>query len=179
MYEAKRIIGIAALAAAVSLGAILFSALPTRSVLAAPTAADKATASPKVRALATSLAEEWLKEQGVAIPAAAAPVQHADPSFEDYLNSAAGAVHGQIMDLARAAPDLPGELEQAAARITAIDPDAGRGQALLDLGILGDSYMVATRRVAAQVQAFRDCTSRFGRRWRLVHTSSSGRERHR
>ena len=72
MYEAKRIIGIAALAAAVSLGAILFSAVPTRSGLAAPTAADKATASPKVRALATSLAEEWLKEQGVAIPAAAA-----------------------------------------------------------------------------------------------------------
>jgi hypothetical protein len=116
-------------------------------------AADKATASPKIRALATSLAEEWLKEQGVAIPAAAAPVQPVDPSFEDYLNSVAGAVHGQIIDLANAVPDLPGEFEQAAARITAIDPDAGRGQVLLDLGIFGDPYMVATRRVATEVQA--------------------------
>jgi hypothetical protein len=138
VYEAKRIIGIAALAAAVSLGAILFSAVLARSALAASTAADKATASPKVRALATSLAEEWLKEQGVAIPAAAAPTQPADPSFEDYLNSAAGAVHGQIIDLANAVPELPGEFEQAAARITVIDPDSGRGQILLDLGIFGD-----------------------------------------
>src|SRR5215469_2709490 len=138
----------------VSLGAILFSAVPTRSVLAAPAAADKATASPKVRALATSLAEEWLKEQGVAIPAATAPAQPADPSFEDYLNSAAGAVHGQIMDLAKAVPELPDEFEHAAARITAIDPDAGRGQLLLALGIFGDPYMVATRRIAAEVQAF-------------------------
>jgi small-conductance mechanosensitive channel len=180
VYEANRIIGIAALTAAVSFGAILFSAVPTRSVLAV-TAADKATASPKVRALATSLAEEWLKEQGMAIPAAAAPVQQADPSFEDYLNSAAGVVHRQIIDLANAVPELPGEFEQAAARITAIDPDAGRGQILLDLGVFGDPYMVVTRRLAAEVQAFLNLTIflalGFGAEWLFRKATGSVRSR--
>jgi moderate conductance mechanosensitive channel len=153
MNEGSRIFGLAAIAGAVSVCAIILTtSLPCAAVAA--TAADRATASPKIRALMTSLAEEWLKEQGVANPAAAAPVQLADPSFDDYLSSAAGAVHGQIIDLANAVPDLPGEFKRAAERISAIDPDAGRGQVFLDLGIFGDPYMVATRRVAAEVQAF-------------------------
>jgi small-conductance mechanosensitive channel len=72
-------------------------------------------------------------------------------------------------------------LEQAAARITAIDPDAGRGQALLDLGILGDSYMVATRRVAAQVQAFLNLAIflvfAFGAEWLFKKATRAGRTR--
>ena len=47
----------------------------------------------------------------------------------------------------------PPSSERAAARVTAIDPDSGRGQVLLDLGIFGDRYKVATRRVAAEAQA--------------------------
>ena len=57
------------------------------------------------------------------------------------------------MRLARAIPDLPNEFERTAARVTAVDPDSGRGQVLLDLGIFGDRYKVATRRLAAEAQA--------------------------
>ena len=86
--------------------------------------------------------------------ARAPPAQKTDQSFEDYVNSAAGAIHEQVVALAGAIPDLPNEFERAAARVTAIDPDSGRGQVLLDLGIFGDRYKVATRRLAAEAQAF-------------------------
>jgi hypothetical protein len=134
MFKGKRIIRAGGLAAAIALGAVIFATVPVSGAVAAEQAA--AAASPKVHDLLTSLAEEWLKEQGAAQPVAA-PAQHTGGSAEDYLNSAAGAIHGQIMALARAIPDLPGEFEDAAARITAIDPDSGRGQVLLDLGIFG------------------------------------------
>jgi hypothetical protein len=56
MYEAKRIVGVAGLAALVLLGAILLLAVSPCGALAASAAADKATASPKVQALMTALA---------------------------------------------------------------------------------------------------------------------------
>jgi hypothetical protein len=130
--------------------------------------------------LLTSLAQEWLEEQGVAKPAAAA-AQKTDASLEDDLNADAGAIHDQIMALARAVPDLPHEFARAAARVTMIDPDSGRGQVLLDLGIFGDRWMVATRRLAAEAQAFLNITIfaafGFGAQW--LFRKMTGRVRRR
>jgi small-conductance mechanosensitive channel len=114
-------------------------------------AQQAAATSPKVHELATALAQEWLKEQGVAKSAPAPPAQQADDSV-DYVSSGIGAIHDQIVALADAVPNLPHEFERAAARVAAIDPDAGRGQAFLDLGIFGDPYYVAARRLAAWAQ---------------------------
>jgi small-conductance mechanosensitive channel len=152
MYEGKRITGFAGLAAAISLGAIILAIVVSCGALAAP-ASQTAATSPKAHELLTLLAQEWLEEQGVAKPAAPAP-QQPDTSVEDNLNSDAGAIHDQIVALARAIPDLPNEFERASARIAAFDPDSGRAQFLLDLGIFGDPYKVATRLLAQKVQLF-------------------------
>ena len=150
MYDAKRIIGVTGRAVAMLLVAMC---LATVLSCGAFTAEQAAAASPKLHELATQLAEEWLKEQGVAKPAAAPPPQQSGNSFDDYVNSSAGAIHDQIVVLAGAIPNLPHEFERGAARVTAIDPDSGRGQVFLDLGIFGDPYYVATRRRAAEAQA--------------------------
>jgi small-conductance mechanosensitive channel len=150
MYDAKRIIGVTGRAVAMLLVAMC---LATVLSCGAFTAEQAAAASPKLHELATQLAEEWLKEQGVAKPAAAPPPQQSGNSFDDYVNSSAGAIHDQIVVLAGAVPNLPHEFERGAARVTAIDPDSGRGQVFLDLGIFGDPYYVATRRRAAEAQA--------------------------
>jgi small-conductance mechanosensitive channel len=102
--------------------------------------------------LLTLLAKEWLDKQGVAKSAAPSAAQTGN-SFEDDINSAAGTIHDQIVALAGTIPDLPTEFERAAARVMAVDPDSGRGQVFLDLGIFGDPYYVATRRVASEAQA--------------------------
>ena len=153
MYGRSRIVGSVGRAVSIFLGAVILATALSWGALAA-SAADTTTASPKVRELMTALAQEWLKEQGVANAAAAAPAQQPDVSFAEYLNSAAGETHDQIIALASAIPDIPHEFERTAARITAIDPDAGRGQVLLDVGIFGDPYMIATRRRAAEAQVF-------------------------
>ena len=101
MHEAKRIIKLAGLAAVLLLGAISFSAVPPRGAFAASAAGDKTTASPKVRELATQLAEEWLNEQGVTTPAAATPVKRTNDSV-DFLSVSAGAIHDQVVALAGA-----------------------------------------------------------------------------
>jgi len=152
--------GAAGRAAAICLAVIILSAVPMCGAFAAqyaaanpaPASGDK-TLPPKAHELLTLLAEEWLEEQGVT-KSAAPPAQSTDKSFEDYANSGAGAIHEQIVALARAIPDLPNEFERAAARITAFDPDSGRAQFLLKLGIFGDRYKVATRLLAARVQLF-------------------------
>ena len=157
----QRKLGAARRAAAICLAAIMLAAVlmsvgfaaQAAAASATPAAGEKATASPKVHALMTSLAQEWLEEQGVAKTAPVAPAQQTGNSFDDYVNSAAGAIHDQIVALARAIPKLPHEFERAAGRVTAVDPDSGRGQVLLDLGIFGDRYYVATRRLAAEAQA--------------------------
>src|SRR6516164_3829654 len=73
---------------------------------------------PKIHELLTLLAEpkvqEWLEKQGEA-KAVAGSAQENDNSVEDYLNSRAGAIHEQIVALARAIPDLPNQFERAAA----------------------------------------------------------------
>jgi moderate conductance mechanosensitive channel len=152
MYEGKRIVGVAGLAAAISLGAIILATMGSCGALAAP-ASQTAATSPKAHELLTLLAQEWLEEQGLAKPAAPA-AQKTDTSVEDNLNSDAGAIHDQIMALAGAIPDLPNEFERAAARISAFDPDSGRAQFLLKLGIFGDRWKVATRLLAQRVQLF-------------------------
>jgi moderate conductance mechanosensitive channel len=152
MYEGKRIIGVVARAAVVSLGAILFSAVPARGPSAAPAVADKATASPKVQALMTALAQEWLDEQGVKKTAAAPPVRQTDESV-GYLSANAGAIHDQITALAGAIPALPHQFERAVDRITVVDADFDQPEFLLNLGIFGDSYFYATRHLAAEARA--------------------------
>ena len=132
MCEGKRIIEIAGLATAVLLSAMMFA-----TVLPCGASAQQAAAtSPKVHELATALAQEWLTEQGVAKSAPAPPAQEADGSVDD-VSSRIGAIHDQIMALAGAIPNLPNEFRRAVARVTAIDPDAGRGQVFLDLSIFG------------------------------------------
>jgi hypothetical protein len=121
---------------------------------AQPGAGETAATSPKVHELATALAQEWLKEQGAAKTAAVPSAQQTGNSFEDYVNSDADAIHDQIVALAGAIPGLPHEFERAAARVTAIDPDSGRGQVFLNLGIFGDRYYVAARRLAAEAHTF-------------------------
>jgi moderate conductance mechanosensitive channel len=151
MSEGSSISGVAGQAAAMLLAAIILATVAPCSAFAASAAGGAVAASPKAHELLTLLAQEWLEEQGLAKPAAAA-AQKTDTSTEDYLNSSAGAIHDQIVALARAIPDLPNEFERAAAHVAAVDPDSGIGQVFLDLGILGDPYKVATRRLAAEAQ---------------------------
>ena len=70
MFGSKRIICAGGRAAAISLGAVILATVLTWAAFAAPTAGETAATSPKVHDLLTSLAEEWLKEQGTAKPAA-------------------------------------------------------------------------------------------------------------
>jgi len=149
MDESKRIIEVAKAAIAMSLCAMILATVLPCGASAQQTAAT----SPKVHQLATALAEEWLKERGATGPAAATAAQQTNQSFGDYINSSAGAIHDQIVALAGAIPDLPRAFERAADRIIAIDADSGKGQLFLDLGVFGDPYMVATRRLAAETQA--------------------------
>ena len=144
---------------AICLTAIMLAAASMSGAFAAqdaaansPPASGDGALPPKANELLTLLAKEWLDKQGVAKSAAPSAAQTSN-SFEDYVNSTAGVIHDQIDALARAIPDLPNEFERAAARVTAVDPDSGRGQVLLDLGIFGDRYKVATRRLAAEAQA--------------------------
>jgi moderate conductance mechanosensitive channel len=147
MHQGSWISVVAGRAAAISLGAII-----STTVLSCGASAQQVAAtSPKVHELATALAQEWLKEQGEA-KSAAPPVQQTGNSFEDYVNSDADAILYQMAALAGAIPGLPHEFEWAAARVTAIDADSGRGQVFLDLGIFGDPFHLATRRRAAEAQ---------------------------
>jgi len=129
--QIKRLFGLAGLGIAILLVATDLAKTVTCGALAAETAAaEKTTASPKIREMMTSLAQEWLAEQGVASAAAAPPAHETRQTFEDYVNSGAGAIHNQILAL------------------------AGAIQVLLSLGIFGDPYLVATRRLAGEAQAF-------------------------
>jgi moderate conductance mechanosensitive channel len=149
MYDDKTIIRVIGQAAAISLIFIIAAtALPYRAF-----AEPQAAASPKVHELATQLAEEWLKEQGVTRPTVAPSAPQTNQSFGDYVNSRAGAFHDQIVALASAIPDLPNEFDRAVDRVIAFDADSGSGQVFLDLGVFGDKYRVATRRLAAGTQA--------------------------
>jgi small-conductance mechanosensitive channel len=157
--HARENLGVAGWVAAICLTAIMLVALSMSGAFAAQAAAaNSAPASgnaalpPKANELLTLLAKEWLAKQGVAKSAGPSAAQTGN-SFQDSVNSAAGAIHDQIVALARTIPDLPGEFERAAARVTAVDPDSGRGRVFLYLGIFGDPYYVATRHLASENQA--------------------------
>src|SRR5262249_55614415 len=163
-YDAKRIIGVTGRAVA-----ILLVAMNSATVLSSGAfAAEQVAASPKLHELAPALAQEWLKGQGVANPATAPPVQQTDDSV-DYVSSSTVPIHNQLMALAGAIPDLPHAFQRAAERIIAIDADSGNGQVFLDLGVFGDPYYVATRRLAAEAQALLDLALfgafAFGAQW--------------
>jgi small-conductance mechanosensitive channel len=55
---------------------------------------------------------------------------------DSYLNSRAGAIHEQIVALARAIPDLPSEFERAAARFSAVHDGHGWAMSLFKLAVL-------------------------------------------
>jgi small-conductance mechanosensitive channel len=153
MYDARRIIGATGRAVAILLVAMSLATVLSCCAFAAEQAA---AASPKVHELATLLAVELLKEQGVAKSTAGSPAQETNNSLADHANSSLEAIHDQVVALARAIPDLPNQFKRAVKRITAIDADAGRGQIFLDLGIFGDPYYVANRRLAAEAAALLD-----------------------
>ena len=71
---------------------------------------------------------EQTGEGGSLIRGLPAPVFH-----ESKLSSGAGAIHDQIVALARAIPGLPNEFERAAGRITAFHGEYGGTRALLNL----------------------------------------------
>src|SRR6516165_4251795 len=77
MLGGEKITGLALRAAAISLAAIIFAMAPPRGAFAA----QQPAASPKVNELLTSLAREWLGEQGEA-KSAAPPAQQMGNSFE-------------------------------------------------------------------------------------------------
>ena len=87
-------------------------------------------ADPKSYQVLTLLADpkvkEWLEGQGEA-KTAAGTAQQTDNSVAGYLNSRAGAIHEQILALARAIPDLPNQFTRAAARVTAVHREHGGG----------------------------------------------------
>jgi hypothetical protein len=123
MYEGSWISRVAGRAAAISLAAMILASVAPCSFAtsAAPATSEEAIASPKTRELMTLLAQQWLEEQGLAKPAAAAP-QKTDTSVEDALNSGAGAIHGQIVALCRTLSSWNRE-------VTARHDDSARGPA--------------------------------------------------
>jgi small-conductance mechanosensitive channel len=92
----------------------------------------------QVRALLNLLTDptvqKWLDKQGEA-KAAARSVQETGNSVEDYLNIRAGAIHEQIVALARAIPDLPNQFERAAVRDSAVHGEYGMARALFYLAV--------------------------------------------
>jgi small-conductance mechanosensitive channel len=75
---------------------------------------------------------EQTSEGGALIRTLPAPVFH-----ESNMSSGTGAIHDQIVALARAIPGLPNEFERAAARITEVHGEFGRGRALFNLAMFG------------------------------------------
>lgn len=96
-------------------------------------------ADPKNYQVLTLLADpkvkEWLEWQGEA-KTAAGTAQQTDNSIAGYLNPRAGAIHAQILALARAIPDLPNQFTRAAARVTAVHREHGGYWALVRLAVL-------------------------------------------
>jgi small-conductance mechanosensitive channel len=162
--HARENLGVAGRIAVICLIAIMLAAVSMSGAFAAQDAAENSASAsgnaalpPRAHELLTLLAKEWLDKEGVAKSAAPSAAQ-TDNSLAEYVSSAVGSIHDQIVALASAIPDLPNEFRRAAARVTAIDPDSGRGQVFLDLGIFGDRYYVATRRIAAEAQALLNLT---------------------
>src|SRR5258708_15433762 len=157
--QGRENLGVTGRIAVICLTAIMLAAVSMSGAFAAQDAADNsasasanASVPPRAHKLLTLPAKEWLDKEGVAKSAAPSAAKTGN-SFEDYANSAVGTIRDQIVALASAIPDLPNEFKRAAARVIAVDPDSGRGQVFLDLGIFGDRNYVATRRVAAEAEA--------------------------
>jgi small-conductance mechanosensitive channel len=185
--HAQENLGLTGRITSICLAAIMLVAVSMSPAFAAQGAAvNSAPASgtaelpPNARDLLTVLAKAWLDKEGVAKLAAPSAAQTGN-SLAAYIDSAFGSVHDQIVALASAIPDLRKEFERAAARVTAIDPDAGKGQVFLDLGIFGDQYYVATRRLAAEAQSLLDLAVfgafSFGALWLFRKTTGRVRRR--
>jgi moderate conductance mechanosensitive channel len=76
---------------------------------------------------------------------AAPVVQKISVSVVDYLNSGIASVHSQIVQLAGAVPSLPGEFEEAARRIVAIDWQRGVWRfVVFVLVVAGSEWLIRT-----------------------------------
>ena len=146
MYQSKAIVSAARHIVAVCLAAIILAALMSGVFAAQQAAANPAPASgdgaaaPRIHQLLTLLADpkvqEWLEEQGKA-KMAAGSAQETNSSVEDYLNSRGGAIHQQIVALARAIPDLPNQFEQAALDDSLVHGEYGRAWAFFNVAVVG------------------------------------------
>src|SRR5215831_8513621 len=100
MCEGKRIIAVTGRAVAILLVAMSLASVLSCGAFAAEQAAAE---SPKVHELATLLAVELLKEQGVSKSVPAPSAQQTGDSA-DAVSSSIEAIHDQIISLARAIP---------------------------------------------------------------------------
>jgi small-conductance mechanosensitive channel len=134
-YEGGRIIGVAVLAGAISLLALIsvialpcgaFAAQKT-GTSAASVAGDAAT-SPKIHELVSLLADpeiqEWLKQEDKK-KSAAEPKDDADSSVSHYFVSRLRAVREHIAALAGGLPDLPGQFDRGVGLLQAEIPRRG------------------------------------------------------
>ena len=159
--HARENLGVAGRIAAICLTAIMLAAASMSGAFAAQdAAANSAPASgnaalpPKANELLTLLAKEWLNKQGVAN--SAAPSAAADRQFVPGLRKFRLPARSTIRSLrspapSRICPTSSSEPPPASPRSTLT---SGEASVFLDLGIFGDRYYVATRRVAAEAQAF-------------------------
>jgi moderate conductance mechanosensitive channel len=162
-----RAIGMAARVAAIWLVALTLWTAPHTAALAAKGAGTSATAasdegatSPKIHEFLTLLADpkvqEWLEKQGAAKAAAG----EADVSVSHELDSHLSAIREHMVALGAALPDLPNQLEQGSARVSAELGHGGRARALLLLAaFIGLGFGLewvfrnATRGVRARLDA--------------------------
>src|SRR6516164_6527515 len=138
MYESRTILRITGLATAISLGAIIFTAvLPCGGFAATQKAAKPSTseeASPKqIQELMTLLADpkvrNWLEKESKA--EAASEQAATEESVSQELDGRLAAMREHIVTLAGTVPDLPKQYERGHDLVTADLGEHGRVKALL------------------------------------------------
>jgi small-conductance mechanosensitive channel len=167
MHEAKRIIEVVGLAAAILFGVIIsLTALPSEGFAATQKAAKPSTseeASPKqIQELMTLLGDpkvrNWLEQQSKA--EAAAEQAATEESVSQALDGRLAAIREHLAALAFTVPDLPNQFWQGRARVTADLGENGRTKALLllaffvGLGIAVEwLFRKATQRVRGRLDS--------------------------
>ena len=168
MYEGRTLLGIAGLATAISLGAIILTAvLPCAGFAATQKAAKPSTseeASPKqIQELMTLLADpkvrNWLEKESKA--EAASEQAATEESVSQELDGRLAAIREHIVALAGTVPDLPSQYERGHDLVTANLGEHGRTKALLLLAFfvglgIGVEWLFrkATQRIRARLDTF-------------------------
>ena len=147
MPEGKIIRGAALRVAAISVAAMIFSALPTFGVFAAPIKASGGSSSASVEATSPQIAElvalladpkvrEWLEKQSAAAAAHSRPAPDAETnSVSHYLDTRVGETREHVAALVAALPDLPNQFARAVDLLQAEIPT--RGTVLLLVLVFG------------------------------------------